>query len=50
MRDSPSSLDEGKVRGGDIVLRRPWERVIFIGALGGAVVLALAVAAISFWH
>jgi len=50
MRDNPSSLDAGKVRGADIVLRKPWERMIFVAGLGGAAVLGLVLVALNFWH
>ena len=33
-----------KVRGADIVLRKPWERGVFIAGLAGAVVLGLVLA------
>ena len=35
------------VRQGDIVLRKPWERGVFIGGLVGAIVLALALVLIG---
>ena len=30
-----------KARGGEIILKKPWQRGIFIAGLGGAVVLVL---------
>jgi hypothetical protein len=33
-----------KARGADIVLRKPWERGVFIAGLAGAVVLGLLLA------
>jgi hypothetical protein len=35
-----------KARQGEIVLRRPWQRVVFIGGLAGCVLLALI---LWFW-
>jgi hypothetical protein len=32
-----------KARGGNVVLRRPWERLVFIAGLVGAVVLVLVI-------
>lgn len=37
-----------KVRQGEIILRKPWERVVFLAGLVGAFVLALVV--IFFHH
>ena len=36
-----SSLSD--VRGGEIILKRPWQRAVFISGLVGAVLLALFV-------
>lgn len=33
-----------KARGGDIVLRKPWERGVFIAGLVGAVIVGLILA------
>jgi hypothetical protein len=35
------------VRQGDVVLRRPWERAVFVAGLVGAVVLALLIVLIG---
>ncbi|MGA8401851.1 MAG: hypothetical protein WB697_18325 [Stellaceae bacterium] len=34
-------ISADQARGGDIVLHRGWERIVFIAGLGGAVVLGL---------
>jgi hypothetical protein len=39
-----------KARGGDIVLRKSWERGVFIAGLVGAVVLGVILAALSYWR
>lgn len=49
MRYMRDSVDADDARGGDIVLRRPWPRAVFIAALAGAVVLGLILGAL-FWH
>jgi hypothetical protein len=36
-----------KARGAEIILRRPWERYVFFGALAGVVLLVIVVALIS---
>jgi hypothetical protein len=48
MRDSPSTDSAADMRGGGIVWRKWWERVVFAG-LGGAIVLGL-VLAWHYWH
>jgi hypothetical protein len=37
-----------KVRGGEIELRRPWQKIVFMGGLFGAVVLLLIAG--LFWR
>jgi hypothetical protein len=37
-----------KARGGDIILRRPWQRAVFI--LGLATPFVLVVVLLLFWH
>jgi hypothetical protein len=44
MAPGQPAYDATKVRGGEIVLRRPWQRIVFLGGLFGSVAL-LAV----FW-
>jgi hypothetical protein len=39
--DSLSSYPAEKARGGVIILRRPWQRVVFIAGLAGGIVLLL---------
>lgn len=39
----PPSYPAAKARQGDIVLRKPWRRFVFIAGLCGAAILALAV-------
>jgi hypothetical protein len=48
MRDSDSSEDIDKGRGGRIVMRMRWERVVFAAALGGVVALGLIVLALHY--
>jgi hypothetical protein len=49
MRDSDSSEDiDDKGRGGRIVMRMRWERVVFAAALGGVVALGLIVLALHY--
>jgi hypothetical protein len=38
----------GKVRGSEIELQRPWQKIVFMGGLFGAVLLLLVVAV--FWR
>lgn len=38
-----------KARQGEIILRKPWQRVVFIGGLAGVVVLALAFILTDYW-
>jgi len=49
MRRRPT-YDAEKARGGEVVLRVRWERVVFIAGLIGAVVLGLFLAFSSLWH
>jgi hypothetical protein len=44
------SYDAEKARGGEIILRARWERVVFFVGLGGAVVLGLALIIVRVWH
>ena len=37
----PKAYPADKARQGEIILRRPWQRVVFIGGLAGALLLAL---------
>jgi hypothetical protein len=39
--DSLSSYPAEKARGGVIILRRPWQRAVFIAGLAGGVLLLL---------
>ena len=41
---APPTYPAEKIRGGEIILRTPLRRAIFIGGLAGAVVLALLLA------
>jgi hypothetical protein len=43
------SYSADQVRGGDIVLKWRWERLVFIAGLAGCVVLGLALALIRPW-
>ncbi|HWD60509.1 MAG TPA: hypothetical protein VG308_19655 [Stellaceae bacterium] len=49
MADHPQIIRSDKARGGDIVLRRGWERAVFIAGLVGAIVLGLVLAAWAYW-
>ena len=40
-REQPPVYSGDKVRGADVVLRKPWERGVFIAGLVGAIVLGL---------
>jgi hypothetical protein len=42
------TCDAQKARGGEVVLRTRWERVVFIAGLVGAVVLGLVLAISGF--
>ena len=39
-----------KARGGEVVLRTPWRRLVFIAGLAGAIVLGLVLASWGLWH
>jgi hypothetical protein len=39
-----------KARGGDIILRRGWERGVFIAGLIGAIVIGAVLAALTYWR
>ena len=39
----PRDYDANKARGGKIILRRPWQRYVFIGFVGGLVAGVLLV-------
>jgi len=50
-RTSPASAQNypaDKARGGEIILRRPWQRAVFI--LGLAAPFVLVVVLLLFWH
>ena len=38
--ETPRPIPAEKARGGEIILRKRWQRVVFIAGLAGAVVLA----------
>lgn len=42
--DQPPVYSGDKARGADIVLRKPWQRGVFIAGLAGAVILGLLLA------
>lgn len=48
-RNEPIVLSAEKARQGEIVLRKRWQRVVFIAGLAGMVVLAVAVRFFA-WH
>jgi hypothetical protein len=43
-RDNLASYPAEKARQGEIILKRPWQRAVFIAGLAGGVLLLLAVA------
>jgi hypothetical protein len=45
----PTDYDADKARGGEIILRRPWQRYVFIGGLVGAVLLVIILRIIGSW-
>ena len=49
MRQRRPTYDAEKARGGEVVLRTRWERVVFIAGLIGAVAPGLVLAISSFW-
>jgi hypothetical protein len=44
-RDYPAE----KARQGEIILRKPWQRAVFIAGLAGAVILALVARILGAW-
>lgn len=47
--EQPPVYSGDKVRGADIVLRKPWERGVFIAGLVGAVIVGLVLAWLAWW-
>jgi hypothetical protein len=45
----PKDYDADKARGGEIILRRAWQRYVFIGGLLGAVLLVIILGIIGTW-
>jgi hypothetical protein len=45
----PTDYDADKARGAEIILRRLWQRYIFIGGLVGSVLLVLILRIIGAW-
>lgn len=39
--DAATEISAEKARGGEIILRKRWQRVVFIAGLAGSVLLAL---------
>lgn len=50
MATDKDALRADRVRGGKIVLRRPWERAVFIAGLAGAVLLAIGLTVVAYWR
>ena len=50
MTQSRQVIDPQRARGGDIVLRRRWERGVFITGLLGAIVLGLVFVVLTYWR
>ena len=44
------SIDADKARGGEVILRTPWRRIVFLAGLAGAVMLGVVLAASRYWH
>ena len=45
----PQDYDADNGRGGDMILRRPWRRLVFIGGLIGAVLLVIILRIMGAW-
>lgn len=43
-------IDSRQARGGEIVLRRGWERGVFIAGLAGAIALGVLLVALTYWY
>ncbi|HZK89330.1 MAG TPA: hypothetical protein VFC56_04205 [Stellaceae bacterium] len=43
------SISADEVRGGEVVLKKRWERVVFIAGLAGCAVLGVVLAFVHFW-
>jgi hypothetical protein len=50
LTNQPPPYPGEKARGGEVILRRPWERYVFIGGLVGMVVVGAALALIVALH
>ena len=42
------SVSADEVRGGEVILKRRWERVVFIAGLAGCAVLGVVLALVGF--
>lgn len=49
MAEKRQRIAADQARGGDIVLRRRWERGVFFTGLIGAIVLGLVLVALTYW-
>jgi hypothetical protein len=47
--DRPEPYPAEKARGGEIILRKRWQRVVFIGALAIAVLIGFFLSLWGFW-
>jgi hypothetical protein len=47
--NDPQPYPAEKARGGEIILRTAWRRIIFISGLAGAVLLAILLSVFA-WH
>ncbi|AHB49095.1 peptide ABC transporter permease [Hyphomicrobium nitrativorans NL23] len=45
----PDPYPAGKARQGEIVLRRPWQRAVFVAGLAGGVIAALVAWVFGIW-
>ncbi|HWB50050.1 MAG TPA: hypothetical protein VG651_13140 [Stellaceae bacterium] len=50
MRSNRQAYDAEKARSGEVVLRKPWERAVFVFGLAAAVLLGLVLAGWGWWH
>lgn len=46
-RDRPKTLSAEEARQGEIILRKPWQRVVFVAGLIGCVLVPLVLYALS---
>ena len=47
---NPPPYPGDKARGAEVILRRPWERYVFFGALAGMILLLIVLALMAGLH